>query len=322
MSSRRHRILRHPEISKLLELRATILVDNYFDYLASLPVKMFGKGTIGLPPYRTLLMNEAFARRAGAPTIVTHQSERTEDGKTIRRKERRDAFAQLQQRIEQIRGAVFAMPPGEEWKRRFREYVDLSRHGGEEITRKIHEYVFQNARQFEQENMARELHRWDKRYPKLPLSEVIDKAQEGNDKYLCELVKWDPHWLYIDWVKRRVLNFFFVGGAKQDKKQGAWVFELLRQPLRNLGVALQAAPARFPRWRRSTEDENRLALIVKHFVTARLRGEHQGMRSRRVLRTFVKQLGKRGAFEYGTDDPAISDDTYVLKSIQRMGLVD
>lgn len=84
MSARYTCLLRHPQIQKLLELRSSVLVDNYFDYLVSLPVKMFGKGTEALPPYRTLLLDEAFARRAGVPSVVTHQSKPTEDGKPIR----------------------------------------------------------------------------------------------------------------------------------------------------------------------------------------------------------------------------------------------
>ena len=45
-----------PQIQQLLELRASVLVDNYWDYLSSLPIKRYGKGTT-VSPYRMLLLN-------------------------------------------------------------------------------------------------------------------------------------------------------------------------------------------------------------------------------------------------------------------------
>jgi hypothetical protein len=47
----------------------------------------------------------------------------------------------------------------------------------------------------------------------------IERAREGNNKSLCRLIEWDKDWLFIDWVKNRVLQ-------AQEERDNRFIKEL------------------------------------------------------------------------------------------------
>ncbi len=51
--------------------------------------------------------------------------------------------------------------------------------------------------------------------------EDIDRAREGNEASLCRIIKWDKSWLYVPWVKDRILEASDSGRHSFLSKVGA-----------------------------------------------------------------------------------------------------
>ncbi len=301
LSAPEHCAINHPELQRLLDLRAEALVENYLRYVSELPRKMFGKEIEGQDPYRIIvrqLTDEGYAERAGL--LSRQRVKEVYDGEKLVKESRiLDAFDLL---------------------RLLKKYQHLGYRGADEIIAKTRDYLLSNARRFEEGCLRRELLRWNRIYT-IPMGEVIEAAKAGNRKQLYELIRWDPHWFYIDWIKQLVLDRVFAVGsfvgveAVPSPRPQAWTWRYQdgrALSLKRLGEHLSESPRRFPQWRRpgkaageqdrrlKKEDERRLELIAKVFVRWSLRSGETQLQAREFTRVVVKQLTEAGAFEYAT----------------------
>jgi hypothetical protein len=132
----------------------------------------------------------------------------------------------------------------------------------------------------------------------------IKLAREGDDKSLCQIIEWDKEWLYVPWVKERIL---IANERKTD--------ELL--PKVGKAIARKSKRKRNIHSKYLQEEE----LIMIDAVITSWIAENPGKDPKEIVDDLLKVMAKY--WDENTDEPIpfATDKDYLIKYLRRHDVI-
>lgn len=142
-----------------------------------------------------------------------------------------------------------------------------------------------------------------------PLSQYardIDEARTGKERVIIRLVQWDRAWIFVDWVKSRILDAQEKGNSKF---------------LRNIGEAISKEPGCKVG---CTATGGKLILLLSKAVVVYWRTHYPGKEIREGLKCLHDQLYSKWYEKHKRESPEIAlfnDRDYFFKFLKNHGVI-